>query len=150
MAPKRKRNASLLPKGLAPGELLKRDAITSASPWGWVGTEVTDLGDITLEHRMLACGLSQRNDAPYCRNKFAVTEDKTHVNGSRERQLPHPNVNGELDDDIIVISDDEKPSCSKKLCKANPNCLNYLGQEKWEDEGDLMSNVYHSFCDSKL
>ena len=142
MAPKRKRNASLPPKGLNPGELLQRNAFSSASPWGWVGTEVTDLTDITLEHRMLACSLSQRNDIPYCRNKFAVKEEETHARNSRERQLPLPSVDGELDDDIIVISDDERLSCSKKHCKTNPNCLNYLGQEMWEDEGDLMSNVH--------
>ena len=138
MAPKRKRNASLPPRGLAPGELLKRNAITLGSPWGWVGTEVTDLADITLEHRMLACNLSQRNDIPYCRSKFGAKEDEGNAQNSRERQLPLSSVDGELDDDIIVISDDEQPSCSKKLCKTNPNCLNYLGQEMWEDEGDLM------------
>ncbi|KAF8798163.1 cysteine proteinase [Phlegmacium glaucopus] len=134
MAPKRKRNASLPPRGLAPGELLKRNAINSTSPWGWVGTEVTDLADITLEHQMLACNLSQRNDAPYCCNKFAPTQDKANEDSPRKHHLP--SVNGELDDDIIVISDDEQPSCSKKLCKANPNCLNYLGQEMWEDEDE--------------
>jgi ubiquitin carboxyl-terminal hydrolase 48 len=142
MAPKRKRNASVPPKGLAPGELLKRNAITSASPWGWVGTEVTDLGDITLEHRMSTCSLSQRNDVPYCRSKFSATED---ANSPTERQLPLPSVDGELDDDIIVMSDDERPSCSKKLCKTNPNCLNYLGQQKWEDEGNLKLYVQQCF-----
>jgi hypothetical protein len=139
MAPKRKRNASMPPKGLASGELLKQNAITSGSPWGWV--EMTDLADITLEHRMLACNLSQRNDIPYCLSKFAAKKDEGNAKKSRESQLPAPSVDGELDDDIIVISDsdDEQPSCSKKLCKANPNCLNYLGQEMWEDEGDLIS-----------
>ena len=132
MAPKRKRNTSLPPKGLAPGEHLKRNAITSL--WGWVGTEVTNLADITLEHRMLACNLSQRSNVPYCRNKFAI-EDVSHANSQKERQFPLQGVNGELDDDIIVISDDDESSCSKKCCKTNPNCLNYLGQAKWEDEG---------------
>ena len=145
MAPKRKRNASLPPKGLTPGELLKRDATTSSSPWSWVGTEVTDLADITLEHRMLACNLSQRNNTLYCRNKFAATEDKAHAHSSKERQPQLPTVGGELDDDIIVISDDEQPSCSKKVCKTNPNCLNYLGQVKWENEGELLSNVHRCF-----
>lgn len=143
MAPKRKRNASLPPKGLASGELLKRNAIAPGSLWGWVGTEVTDLADITLEHRMLACNLSQRNDIPYCLGKFAAKEDEGHAKKSREPQLPLPSVDGELDDDIIIISDDEQPyECSKKLCKANPNCLNYLGQEKWEDEGGFISRTY--------
>ena len=142
MAPKRKRNASLPPKGPT---LFKRNAIISALPWGWVGTEVTDLAGITLEHRMLSCNLSQRNDMPHCRNKFAAKEDEAHATNPSERHLPIANVDGELDDDIIVISDDEQPSCSKKLCKTNPNCLNYLGQEMWEDEGDLMSNAHHCF-----
>lgn len=56
-----------------------------------------------------------------------------------DKKRPSPRhertANGELDDDVIVISDDEPPACSKKLCKGNPNCLNYLGQERWEDEG---------------
>lgn len=103
---------------------------------------MTDLADITLEHRMSACNLSQRNDTPYCRSKFAAKEDEGHAQISTDRQLPLPSVDGELDDDIIIISDDEQPSCSKKLCKTNPNCLNYLGQEMWEDEGDLMSRTY--------
>ena len=142
MAPKRKRNSSLPPKSFASGELLKRNAITSGSPWGWVGTEVTELADITLEHRLLACNLSQKNDIPYCLSKFTTKEDEIHAKNSREPQPLLPSVDGELDDDIIIISDDEQPSCSKKLCKANPNCLNYLGQELWEDEGDLISRLY--------
>ena len=105
---------------------------------------MTDLADITLEHRMLACSLSQRNDVPYCCNKFA-TEDEAHTDTPKELKLPSLSANRELDDDIIVISDDEQPSCSKKRCKTNPNCLNYLGQEKWEDEGELTSNVHHCF-----
>jgi ubiquitin carboxyl-terminal hydrolase 48 len=151
MAPKRKRHPSLPPKGLASGELLKRNAITSGSAWGWVGTEVIDLADITLEHRMSACNLSQRNDVPHCISKFTAKEDEGHAKISKERQPPLPSVDGELDDDIIIISDDEQPSCSKKLCKANPNCLNYLGQEMWEDEGGLyISTVNHCFVTTKL
>ena len=45
---------------------------------------------------------------------------------------------GEIEDDVIVISDDDAPPCTKKLCRANPNCLNYLGQEKWEEEGPFI------------
>ncbi|KAF8163463.1 hypothetical protein B0H34DRAFT_795175 [Crassisporium funariophilum] len=138
MAPKRKRNASVAPKGLAPGEQLRRSAIPNttfmtSSPWGWVGTEVLEPAGITPEHCMSACNLSRRNNNPYCPNKFAATIFEGHLLDSPEPP-EQPTVNGELDDDIIIISDDEKPSCSKKLCKANPNCLNYLGQDKWEDE----------------
>lgn len=44
---------------------------------------------------------------------------------------------GELEDDIIVISEDDHPVCDSRTCKSNPNCVNYLGQDKWENEGTL-------------
>ena len=44
-------------------------------------------------------------------------------------------ASGELEDDIIVVSDEESSACDSKMCKNNPYCLNYLGQEKWENEG---------------
>ena len=47
------------------------------------------------------------------------------------------NGDGDEDDGVVVISDDEGPTCDKKTCRSNPNCLNYLGQEQWEDEGVL-------------
>lgn len=40
-------------------------------------------------------------------------------------------------DDVVIISDDEGTSCNQKICKTNPNCLNYVGQEAWESEGML-------------
>ncbi|KAJ7632814.1 cysteine proteinase [Roridomyces roridus] len=108
MLPKRKRDAS--PKGLAAGEPLKRTAhAIAASSWGWVGSEAEDVSNITQEHMAAACGLSQRNTP----------------------------VNGEIDEDIIVISSDDEeddPNCVKRTCRNNPNCLNYLGQKTWKDE----------------
>lgn len=131
MAPKRKRRASPLPKVLAAGEHLQRNKLSgNESPsWGWVGTDVLDVSQITKEHRMATCGLSRRSRNSFCANKYALLD-------RRSTSTSHSKTNGGLDDDIIVISDDEPPPCSKKLCKNNPNCLNYLGQEKWEDEGE--------------
>lgn len=131
MAPKRRANASLPSKGLLPGERLDRSNITSSpssSPWGWVGSTVTNAKNITLEHRLAACHLSSKKHAS-CVNKYAP--QKPNENQTRRNS---PAATGELDDDIIVISDDELPSCSKKGCKTNPNCLNYLGQQAWENE----------------
>lgn len=134
MASKRKRRASPVPKGLAAGEQLQRSTLTGSdsSAWGWVGTEVLDASEITQEHRLIACGLSKRNRYPICPNKYAPTDKQK---ASPRDEVTLPSVDGELDDDVIVISDDEPQQCSKKICKNNPNCLNYLGQEKWEDEG---------------
>ena len=142
MTSKRKRRASPTPKGLAAGEQLNRDTLTgndSTSAWGWVGTEVLDASHITKEHRMLTCGLSRRSRHPFCSNKYAS------VNKKRASPRQEPTANGELADDVIVISDDEPSPCSKKSCKNNPNCLSYLGQDKWEDRGtQLLFNVYRS------
>lgn len=86
---------------------------------------------------MMSCGLSSRNKQPFCSNKYASIEKK-RKSPREDSDIPmSPTVsNYELDNDVIVISDDEPPPCSKKLCKNNPNCLNYLGQDKWEDEGE--------------
>jgi ubiquitin carboxyl-terminal hydrolase 48 len=136
MSTKRKRRASPTTTGLAAGEQLKRSTLpgNESSVWGWVGTEVLDASHITKEHRMITCGLSKRSRHPFCPNKYASFR--------RKRSPPQESAaTGELDDDVIVISDDEQPQCSKKSCKNNPNCLNYLGQEKWEDEGKPLSFI---------
>ncbi|KAF8077825.1 hypothetical protein FPV67DRAFT_1557276 [Lyophyllum atratum] len=140
MPPKRKRRASLTNKGLAPGEQLKRSALpgNNSSSWGWVGTEVIRASDITPEHHLVSCGLSKRNNHPFCLNKYSPISQnfaKPQLDKTHEVQP----TDGELDDDVIIISDDEVPPCGLKTCKSNPNCLNYLGQEDWEDEDDAMA-----------
>ncbi|KAJ3510286.1 hypothetical protein NLJ89_g4765 [Agrocybe chaxingu] len=137
MPPKRKRNASLLPKGLAADDQLKPNALprpSSSNPWGWVVSEVSDAAGITQEHRISACNLSARNKNTSCRNKYSTITVKKDAGAAPKATLPSSTATGELEDDIIVISDDEEPSCSKKKCKANPMCLNYVGQDLWEDE----------------
>lgn len=134
MPPKRKRRGSPSSRGLIAGEVLKRSTLpgNSTLPWGWVGTEVVDVSQITREHLLMACGLSARNTHPLCRNNYALEAEERDSPQAPTPKLP---VNGEPNDDVIVISDDEEPICSKKACKNNPNCLNYLGQDLWEDEG---------------
>lgn len=129
MPPKRKHRSSPAPKGLAAGEQLKRGKLPGSDPWGWVGTEVTRSSQITLEHRLMSCGLSRRSNNPCCANKYAHKPEKQSSPTSKRET-----AGGELGDDVVVVSDDEPPPCSKKLCKTNPNCLNYLGQETWKDE----------------
>ncbi|KAF7338128.1 hypothetical protein MVEN_02037600 [Mycena venus] len=131
---KRKRDdASPASKGLAAGEPLKRTAhAVASSSWGWVGSEASNTSQIQPEHLSAACGLSKRNTHPFCRNKYAKLPPK------KEKKKPPPPATGEIEEDIIVISsdEDEDVNCTKRLCKNNPNCLNYLGQRKWEDEED--------------
>lgn len=134
MPAKRKHRSSPAPKGLAAGEPLKRGKLPGSDPWGWVGTEVTHPSQITLEHRLMSCGLSRRSNNPFCANKYAHKSEKQ--NSPTPKREP---ADGEPGNDIIVVSDDTPPPCSKKLCKNNPNCLNYLGQETWKDEGESIN-----------
>jgi hypothetical protein len=136
MRQKRKRGASLTSKGLAPGEQLKRSTLpgNNSSPWGWVGTEVVNPSEISSEHLLVACGLSERNRHPCCPNKHSLVSHNLAIEAS-QTHYKEPPVDGELDEDVIVISDDEPSQCARKSCKTNLNCLNYLGQEDWEDEG---------------
>ena len=129
MPPKRTRRTSPVQASLSAGERLKRAKLAGNdfSAWGWVGTEVTDVSAISSEHRLAACGFRKNNTHPFCPN---VHSRKAESVPSTEK------TRGELDDDVIVISDDESPSCSMKHCKINPYCINYLGQEKWENEGE--------------
>ncbi len=126
MPPKRKLRASS-PNGLAPGQLLKRNTLPGnmTAPWAWVGTEVVASSEITQEHLLATCGLSRRNDCSFCRNRYAPGYLR-----------PSPPATNDAEDGVIVISDDDEFTCTKQSCKYNPNCLNYLGQELWEDEGE--------------
>ncbi|TFK55130.1 cysteine proteinase [Heliocybe sulcata] len=127
----RRRGASSAPKILEAGQKLKREALhgSRSNLWSWVGTEATDASRITDEHLAFCCGLSKRNGWPVCRNKYA----KAASSDSSEETKPAKPI--DVDEDVIVISDDEqRQECSRKACKLNPNCLNYLGQEAWEDE----------------
>lgn len=136
MPPKRTRRGSPSAAALAAGDRLKRAKLTGNdyySAWGWVGNEVTDPGHITTEHRLATCGFSKRSPWSLCANRFGSTTKPATERPKVETE--EPIADGELKEDIIVISDDEGPSCSNKNCKSNPFCLNYLGQEKWEDEG---------------
>jgi len=90
------------------------------------------MDDITLEHRMTASNLSMRNGNPLCQNKFSVSRQESPVFDASPNAT---HVNGELSEDIIVVSDADEPLCTKKACKRNPYCLNYLGQDMWDDEG---------------
>ncbi|KAI0748066.1 cysteine proteinase [Daedaleopsis nitida] len=134
MPPKRTRRGSPGPPGLSAGERLKRAKLTgnaAYSAWGWVGTDVTDVSTVRDEHRLATCGFSEHSGNQICRNKH--TERRRPPLNEANGQASPPVQPGVSAEDVIVISDDEGPTCSVKACKQNPYCLNYLGQEKWED-----------------
>ncbi|KAF8892462.1 hypothetical protein BD779DRAFT_1770408 [Infundibulicybe gibba] len=127
MPPKRKRRVLSPPKGLAPGETLNRNTLpgNGSSLWDWVGSEVSTPSQITPDHLLRVYGFNRKNS--YCQNIFSISPPP-------RAEARKSSVDTSPDDDVIVISDDEESPCDKKLCKSNPNCLNFLGQNKWEAE----------------
>lgn len=122
MAPKRKTAAT--PARVAPGKILRRANLAgnTSAPWAWVGLEVVSSAEITSEHRRISCGFSERNKHQLCRN--------THSPKAAKPKEPTPKES----EDVIIISDDEEPVCTSKLCKTNPNCLNYIDTDCWLEE----------------
>lgn len=143
MRPKRTRKSSPPLTGVAAGERLKRarQVGNDYSAWGWVGTDITDVSAISQEYRLATCGFARKSSHPFCPNKYAERAKSASVPRVTQKAAA-----GELEDDVIVISDDESSSCSHKQCKCNPNCLNYLGQDKWENEGrHVLVHIYLNY-----
>lgn len=144
MSVKRKRAAAQASQGLAAGERLKRHKLASASDpsWGWVGTEVKDASNISEEHLLATCGFARNNAAAFCPNKYSKRSQKQVEPGPSAPPPQETVADGELADDVIVISSDteETHNCSKKACRKRQNCVNYIGQEKWENKGASSSH----------
>jgi hypothetical protein len=123
--PSKRKRATAGDEGLPSGHTLKRPKPDDYSLWGWVGTEVQDASHISHEHRLTACGLAP-NQFPRCPNQYTslATNDNT------------------MNDETIVVADED---CDKKTCKHNPWCLNYLGQEKWDNAGRLLQHPLSDF-----
>jgi uncharacterized UBP type Zn finger protein len=78
---------------------------------------------ITPEHRLRACGLSAGASRNCCPNKYTAQT-------SAEREMNAQDTQ----DDAVIIVDEDLIVCTRKRCKASPTCLNYLGQEQWEND----------------
>ena len=114
---KRKREDALEDR---PGPSTKRhkpDITSWATPrYPWLAS-IQSASEIGLEHVLALCGLGPLAKTPLCPNKY---DERAASEG-----------------DVIQVSDSEDEatrSCSKAKCKNNPYCLNYLGQERWENE----------------
>lgn len=138
-------------KGLLPGERLRRDRLAGAelySQWGWV-SRISDPSLITSEHLFAACGFNDKSSKPICRNKYSGSDTREPEDEADPPQDVGPDLTARGDDDdvIVITSDDEQqPVCNKKLCKENPQCLNYLGQVNLENQGRLV--LFHDNCNS--
>lgn len=136
MPEKRKRRVASPSRSLPAGEKLDRTRLRQDADvrWSWVGTKVKRDEDITEAHCLLAAGLGPTPVKP-CPNKYVSKPKSTSPTRSASHASSSQTIADE-DSAVIVISDDEAEACcNKKRCKDNPYCLNYLGQDKWENEG---------------
>ncbi|KAF9932986.1 hypothetical protein FBU30_006810 [Linnemannia zychae] len=102
--------------------------------WQFVGNEVRNVDDLTIDYIRAVFGLGPSNDArgggtilnsssanerannvfPYCGNRYKDNAPDT----------PSPLKGGKIGQ-----------GCSIARCKdGNPHCLNYMGQEQWEED----------------
>jgi ubiquitin carboxyl-terminal hydrolase 48 len=130
-------------KGLLPGERLRRDKLAGAelySQWGWV-SRISDPSLITSDHLFSACGFNDKSGKPLCRNKYSDSDARKPEEGRVDaaQDTGSNTVAGGDDAEVIIVTsdDEELPLCNKKRCKENPQCLNYLGQVKLENQGRL-------------
>jgi hypothetical protein len=83
--------------------------------------------EITQVHAQAACGFGPLGHRQCCPNKFARMVLKPIGDETK------------METEIIDISDSEEEVqhvCSQARCKANPYCLNFLGQDKWESPSE--------------
>jgi hypothetical protein len=140
--------------GLGAGVQLERSSLPSKpvdaangsdnsdSPWGWVLNPVRSSSEIRKEHRLRACGISLHPSSG-CSNTFSQEQEQDFICADRPRKKQKIEKDGDnMEADVIIVSSDDEPkpnrltkvACSKKGCKTNLQCLNYLGQDLWEDE----------------
>ena len=115
---KRRREDALEDRPGPSTKRLKTDITNWTTPrYPWLAS-IQSASEVRIEHVLALCGLGLLAKTPLCPNKFQKTADSE---GS-----------------VVDVSDGEDETahnCSKVKCKNNPYCLNYLGQERWENEG---------------
>jgi hypothetical protein len=89
--------------------------------------------EIMQDHAQAACGFGLLGHRQCCPNRFA-------------RMILKPaGDETKMETEVIDISDSEEEVqhvCSQARCKANPYCLNFLGQEKWESPSEYLRLFY--------
>ncbi|KAG0199905.1 hypothetical protein BGX33_011321 [Mortierella sp. NVP41] len=112
--------------------------------WQFVGNEVKDVDDLTMDHIRAVYGLGPCNATGKQQGASSadqVTRDSTGsvypYCGNRYKDAPS--------ETLPPIKGNTSTSCTASRCKdGNPHCLNYMGQEQWEKE-DAFDKYYAIF-----
>ncbi|EJU05183.1 hypothetical protein DACRYDRAFT_103677 [Dacryopinax primogenitus] len=143
MPPKGKRKGAPKPRPLSPVLARKRkhpdnEEPTPPSRWSWVKLDGKVAEQITPKHMIWACGFSEESGLPVCPNiwsKDVKEGDEKGKGRAVDTGAYDASVSGKSQKAEVI--DLTLPTlCSKKKCRDNPNCLNYLGQDAWEDEDE--------------
>lgn len=116
--------------------------------FGFIHT-VASPNDLLPAHRLQLAGLSEASGNRIClpssSTALASGSNPKSGNVAAAPHIPDDIIDlnsTQLEDDLIVESDDSleiiyDSFCSKKgeKCDSNPNCLSWLGSERWNDRG---------------
>ncbi|KAG8960305.1 hypothetical protein FRC03_006787 [Tulasnella sp. 419] len=127
MAPKRKQgqeNGS----STQSQKRIKFDSVDSLR-WHWLDDTITTDAPIPLNHLLDTYAFTPGRWKNICPNKFVEKSPSKKTKSKAEAK--------DKDGYILISSeseDEQSSVCRIRDCRNNPQCLNYLGQTKWEDE----------------
>ncbi|KAF9962574.1 Ubiquitin carboxyl-terminal hydrolase 48 [Modicella reniformis] len=102
--------------------------------WRFVGQEVITPKDLTLDHIHYVYGLSSST------RKGGREADETCASNGNGSIFPYcgNRYSGSTLDGSTEGKDNGNSGCAAARCKeGNPHCLNYMGQQQWEEEDAL-------------
>ena len=131
---KRRREGALEDRQGPSTKRLKTDITSWTTPrYPWLAS-IQSASDVKIEHILALCGLGPLSKTPLCPNKFQNTRDDVVELSDGDGD---GDGDGDEDETITTTHNNNNDSCSKVKCRNNPYCLNYLGQERWENQGQF-------------
>jgi hypothetical protein len=122
------------------GTIVTPKKISSAMPpkkdkqWQFVGNEVRDVHDLTMDHIRAIYGLGPLNRTGTNRN--SVNAKATGNNTKSAYPYCSNRYKDSPSGSPLLVKGKAGNCCTSARCKdGNPHCLNYMGQEQWENEG---------------
>ncbi|KAF9147747.1 Ubiquitin carboxyl-terminal hydrolase 48 [Linnemannia schmuckeri] len=111
--------------------------------WQFVGNEVRNMDDLTMDHIRAIYGLG-----PFNKTGNNGTSSTTSLT-SKKSESVYPYCGNQHKDNPsgspLLARGKNGNTCIAARCKeGNPHCLNYMGQEQWEKE-DAFDEYYASF-----
>ncbi|KAG0305301.1 hypothetical protein BGZ97_001156 [Linnemannia gamsii] len=112
--------------------------------WQFVGNEVRDVHDLTMDHIRAIYGLGPLNRTGTNRN--SVNAKATGNNTKSAYPYCSNRYKDSPSGSPLLVKGKAGNCCTSARCKdGNPHCLNYMGQEQWENE-DAFDRFFATLC----